>query len=240
MTLVQCIFRNCLTIEDENETRHQPLVLEDYPDPALLQNLGISRAVGNMSVNDIPPSLQLSDDSDGTSRDEASGSDSSTSAIERTQHGFLLMIQNIFKHMQDGFNSDGGGQCDQDLQGFDKSDVNSHSKESRSIISPLLTATVYKSMNDIPSIALEQVVLPGSPLQHQMSIRMKNKGILSESTEDECVICMEPFHDSNPRIPTKCGCGDNMTYFHLPCLYQWAEQCVQCPTCREELIWKEL
>ena len=61
-----------------------------------------------------------------------------------------------------------------------------------------------------------------------------------EEEEDECVICMEPFHPTlNPRMPTACGCGDNKTYFHLPCLLTWVERDVTCPGCRERLIWQE-
>ena len=61
-----------------------------------------------------------------------------------------------------------------------------------------------------------------------------------DEEEDECVICMEPFHSTlNPQMPTACGCGDNKTYFHLPCLLTWVERDVTCPGCRERLIWQE-
>mmetsp|Transcript_11082 Transcript_11082/g.24702 ORF Transcript_11082/g.24702 Transcript_11082/m.24702 type:complete len:397 (+) Transcript_11082:53-1243(+) len=77
-----------------------------------------------------------------------------------------------------------------------------------------------------------------------------------EEEEEECVICMEGFDETNPRMPTLCGCGENKTLFHLPCLYQWVEGQQQssstalshgteppqrrtCPTCRETLTWEE-
>lgn len=258
MSLVQCIFQNCLTIEDENSTHQHPLAVEEYHEPACPQNLGISREVEgmNVNVNDIPPSLQLSEDSTNTNANagvtsteedadiDISPSSTSTSAMDRMQHSLRYMVQNIFKSIEEGFNSnsnrDINNQYDQTSPPeYNKVDKNSQSKETRSITSPLKIATVYKSMGDIPSIALEQVVLPGSPLQRQMSIRLQSKGILTESAVDECVICMEPFEDSNPRIPTRCGCGENRTFFHLPCLYQWAEKCRECPSCRERLSWKE-
>lgn len=106
--------------------------------------------------------------------------------------------------------------------------------------SPLREAKTYHSMDDIPSILLEEVVLPGSPLQKQMSMRLQDKGIGSESNEDECIICLEAFDDTNPRMPTTCGCGENKTYFHLPCLYQWVERSKDCPSCRKKLDWIEL
>lgn len=45
--------------------------------------------------------------------------------------------------------------------------------------------------------------------------------------------------EQNPRMPTLCGCGENKTYFHLPCLYQWIEQSKDCPSCRKRLRWEE-
>jgi len=109
--------------------------------------------------------------------------------------------------------------------------------------SPLLAATNFRkrdSLNDIPSINVSEIVLPGSFVQQQMSQLMKSKSYIAEkSDEDECVICMETFDPTNPRMPTLCGCGENKTFFHLPCLYQWTEQHSECPSCREKLTWEE-
>lgn len=102
---------------------------------------------------------------------------------------------------------------------------------------PILTqASSFDSSKEVLTIQTEQVVIPGSDLQHQMAKAMAGK---LEEHDDECVICMEGFDPTNPRMPTLCGCGENKTYFHLPCLYQWIEQSRNCPSCRETLQWEE-
>jgi len=133
--------------------------------------------------------------------------------------------------------------------------------------SPLRTAVSFDSTREIPSIAPDMIVLPGSELQKQMaehalamvlgtsaktsssdtadapagtSPAAKKSSSLLHDSEDECVICMEGFDPTNPRMPTLCGCGENKTYFHLPCLYQWVEQSGRyCPSCRKKLRWEE-
>ena len=105
--------------------------------------------------------------------------------------------------------------------------------------SPLRIASTFHckdETHEVPTISLDEVVLPGSLLQREMSMNMKQT---LQAQEDECVICMEPFDASNPRMPTLCGCGENKTYFHLPCLYQWIDQNENCPSCRERLRWEE-
>lgn len=109
-------------------------------------------------------------------------------------------------------------------------------KMERAMSSPLRTAASFDSSKGIPAISPEQVVLPGSHLQREMARAMSRN---LENQDDECVICMEGFDASNPRMPTLCGCGTNKTYFHLPCLYQWIEQCEECPSCRQSLRWEE-
>lgn len=118
-------------------------------------------------------------------------------------------------------------------------------------LTPLRVArdfTQCTSCDDVvPSLAhYEEVVLPGSNLQKQMAESLRAQGYGAESEEDECVVCMEGFDATNPRMPTRCGCGENQTYFHLPCLYQWVElrreggaRSGECPTCRELLQWDE-
>ena len=104
-------------------------------------------------------------------------------------------------------------------------------------LGPYLTqASTFHSSKEVLTIQTQQIVLPGSELQQQMAEAMIGK---LEVHEDECVICMETFDATNPRIPTLCGCGENKTYFHLPCLYQWTEQSNSCPSCRKELTWEE-
>jgi len=106
---------------------------------------------------------------------------------------------------------------------------------------PLKEASSFcysKFCEEYPSISLDEVVVPGSELQRSMSIQMKTS--CSQVLQDECVICMEQFTSENPRIPTVCGCGENMTFFHLPCLLQWTEKRDQCPSCSEKITWDEL
>ena len=104
---------------------------------------------------------------------------------------------------------------------------------------PILTqASSFDSSKDIPTILSEHVVLPGSELQAQMAMAMAAK-LEAHDHDDECVICMDGFDPTNPRMPTLCGCGENKTYFHLPCLYQWIEQSRNCPSCAKRLRWEE-
>ena len=103
--------------------------------------------------------------------------------------------------------------------------------------SPLRTAETFDSTRDILTIRMEEIVLPGSALQHAMAMKMCES--IEQQAGDECVICMESFSQDNPRMPTVCGCGANRTYFHLPCLYQWREQSEECPSCRQRITWKE-
>lgn len=103
-------------------------------------------------------------------------------------------------------------------------------------LSPLRTAISFDQSKEIPSIKTEEIVLPGSDLQHKMALKMCET---LEEQGDECVICMDGFTPENPRMPTMCGCGENKTYFHLPCLYQWIEQNEDCPSCRNTLLWEE-
>mmetsp|Transcript_6839 Transcript_6839/g.14761 ORF Transcript_6839/g.14761 Transcript_6839/m.14761 type:complete len:234 (-) Transcript_6839:375-1076(-) len=95
----------------------------------------------------------------------------------------------------------------------------------------------------LPQLAYDEVVLPGSELQAAMASRMAAtvaEGKCDDSDEEECVLCMEGFDETNPRMPTRCGCGENQTFFHLPCLIQWIEKDGNCPTCREPLEYEEL
>ena len=92
------------------------------------------------------------------------------------------------------------------------------------------------SPHNIPAIKTEEVVFPGSALQQQMASKMCET---LEEQGEECVICMDGFSPDNPRMPTICACGENKTYFHLPCLYQWMDQHEECPSCRGALTWEE-
>lgn len=132
---------------------------------------------------------------------------------------------------------DGGGDGYHD----DATSVRESPSISSSGASPLRSASSFdydKKMRSIPSIQLDEIILPGSALQKKMSAIMA-KDLEGMDVDDECVICMEAFSAENPRMPTLCGCGENATYFHLPCLYQWIEQSEDCPSCRKRLRWEE-
>lgn len=103
---------------------------------------------------------------------------------------------------------------------------------------PLHPARSFDSSTSIPTIGAHEVVLPGSDLQKDMA-RLMTMAKFDAHSDIECVICMEGFDPTNPRMPTHCGCGDNATYFHLPCLFQWTEQSSECPSCRQTLTWEE-
>lgn len=103
--------------------------------------------------------------------------------------------------------------------------------------SPLRQAVSYDSSRGTPCISADEIVMPGSLLQKEMAMHMMSAKLTDDDIE--CVICMECFDYSNPRMPTHCGCGENKTYFHLPCLYQWLEQSRDCPSCRMKLTWEE-
>lgn len=103
--------------------------------------------------------------------------------------------------------------------------------------SPVHQATSFTSERDIPCIHSDEIVFPGSAIQRQMADQLKSAKLKDDDIE--CVVCMEAFDRENPRMPTLCGCGENKTFFHLPCLYQWIEQCEECPSCRTKLSWEE-
>mmetsp|Transcript_23777 Transcript_23777/g.68323 ORF Transcript_23777/g.68323 Transcript_23777/m.68323 type:complete len:286 (-) Transcript_23777:79-936(-) len=136
-----------------------------------------------------------------------------------------------------------GDRVDRGGSGYhdDATSVRESPSISSSGASPLRSASSFdydKKMRSIPSIQLDEIILPGSAIQKQMSAIMK-KDLESLELDDECVVCMESFSAENPRMPTLCGCGENKTYFHLPCLYQWIEQSKDCPSCRKRLRWEE-
>jgi Ring finger domain len=98
-------------------------------------------------------------------------------------------------------------------------------------------ATSFSSTLDIPCIHSDEIVFPGSALQKKMAEKLTCARLKDDDIE--CVVCMEPFSYENPRMPTLCGCGENKTLFHLPCLYQWVEQSSDCPNCRQKITWEE-
>lgn len=89
------------------------------------------------------------------------------------------------------------------------------------------------------SVSRGNLVLPGSELQQAIALSLRAEGVSSQPLELECVICMEPFDASNPRMPVLCQCGVNKTCFHYPCLLTWTERNDHCPTCRGPLFYEE-
>jgi len=199
--------------------------------------------------NDHPPSTPSSDChrhhrmNRSSSEEGDSNNDDHHRATNHPQHGLALFWTNLMT----GTNKPPAHQSDTEYESVrdheeEEGDDEDEGEESNKITaspSPLRTATKYNEINSIPSIRLEEVVMPGSDLQKEMATRMSTFVGGVDTIEDECVICMEGFTDSNPRMPTLCGCGENKTYFHLPCLYQWIEQDQNCPSCRTRLRWEE-
>jgi len=215
-----CFFATCFGPDSTNSTsntsNHKRAILE-FADPVCPTSLALSRAssVGSGSTT--------------INTDESNSSNGDSQRL-----GFIIQqgLQHIFHHgKQLNFaHNDDNDDNELPLRG---EVIDWHA-------SPLRSATQFNCLNDIPTIALDECVMPGGLLQRQMSIRLKESGILAESDVDECVICMEAFDDSNPRMSTHCACGKDKTFFHLPCLYQWIDKCKDCPSCRKKLTWKEL
>jgi len=248
MSVIECIFQNCFRIDDDS--MHQ-ISNEEFQVPASPQTVALERGAcstiiegssdsgtssssfaNNQGHGSVPGPVINNLNQHHNDILTVSNPLSSNHIPSSNDHGFRYVLQSIFQNIENGLFRNT----------LDPLPIEKTEKVSKVIevhASPLRTATIYKSLNDIPSIALDEVVMPGSILQKQMSMRLKDKGIVSESLVDECVICMEAFDESNPRMPTLCGCGENKTYFHLPCLYQWVEKCNTCPSCRETLNWQE-
>lgn len=58
--------------------------------------------------------------------------------------------------------------------------------------------------------------------------------------EDECLLCLEPFHAADPKVHSLCRCGVNKNSFHLGCLNQWNIKAGKsfCVMCDEELFFE--
>ena len=93
----------------------------------------------------------------------------------------------------------------------------------------------------VPSLSEDQIVLPGSAIQKAMALSLEGaEGLRKEGEDSECVICMEGFETSNPKMLTLCNCGMNKTLFHYSCLLEWTQKTDTCPSCRHELLWEEM
>jgi hypothetical protein len=127
------------------------------------------------------------------------------------------------------------------LGGFNNSVTSTPIKKLREAKTFILSGE--RGKDSYPSISFDEIVLPGSEVQRAMAKQMQvEMDLMMEEpySLEECVICMDSFTPDNPRMPTLCGCGENKTYFHLPCLYQWIDQGGRnCPSCRQKLVWEE-
>lgn len=72
----------------------------------------------------------------------------------------------------------------------------------------------------LPAISLNQVVIPGSPLQLSMSSKVRGiarkRSSLLGNIEDECILCLDEFHN-RPQMSTLCRCGENRLNIHREC-----------------------
>lgn len=235
-TVLQCIFRACF-----EETAREGAGRNGSPSqPPVSRRM--TRSLSGGDVAEYVPAEIEEGSGDAGLIDEGvvmSASDEEVSR-NRWQHlvvggmpGFLARL---------GFRKEGGyGSLGDEVSSpAGRSSIDSHSRTSE-MMTPPRSASSYDydaKVRSIPAIQLHEIVMPGSDLQKQMSAVMA-KDIEAADFEDECVICMEGFSAENPRMPTVCGCGENRTYFHLPCLYQWIDQNMDCPSCRKRLDWQE-
>jgi len=83
--------------------------------------------------------------------------------------------------------------------------------------------------------------LPGSNFQKAIAMSLQAQGLGATPTEPECVICLDLFDRTNPRIPTLCQCGIWRVNFHHSCLLEWIAQRGEatCPSCDTTLFYEE-
>eukprot|EP00591_Stephanopyxis_turris_P003997 CAMPEP_0195508894 /NCGR_PEP_ID=MMETSP0794_2-20130614/1983_1 /TAXON_ID=515487 /ORGANISM="Stephanopyxis turris, Strain CCMP 815" /LENGTH=375 /DNA_ID=CAMNT_0040635981 /DNA_START=74 /DNA_END=1201 /DNA_ORIENTATION=- len=225
---------NTNTNSDENEE-------EDHP-----SFLGIQRTIP------VPPSIHTNDDTTVTAASTTTRpipiqpSSSSSSSLGRNMVRFIHRISRPPLPTNNGPTSS----TTQNNQSSSLPNKSVSLKEAVKFKLSSSNDTNNGQSCSMPSISSHEIVLPGSDLQKHMALCMQRQLYKSSDqnpneNEDECVICMEGFTRDNPRMPTLCGCGENNTFFHLPCLYQWVEgdgsggSRRHCPSCRETLVWEE-
>jgi len=222
----QCLFRFCCDARgDEDDQHHHEQAALAFGGDAGQQGAGHDPARMSHEERGLVHSSSSRTDID----DDDEGS--STQQNECSQHtqGMLAFFQQLGERLRGT-----GGEYDRILHSAPSTPPPSCKKVPPS---PLRQAKSFDSSTDIPCISASEVVFPGSDLQKEMALLMAKSKLTNADVE--CVICMEGFDPTNPRMPTLCGCGENKTFFHLPCLYQWLEQSENCPSCREKLNWDE-
>ena len=229
-SLLQCILRTCF-----EETPEEPD--ESYEPPRsnrisrLFQSTDPALSSGAYSAAQAEEPAENDEEDDDCCQNDSSQESSNTRMAENNPHAASL--RQFWRSFKERFNLEDAAATDTPPNSRTRSETEDSERERL----PILTqASSFDSSKEVPTIQTEQIVMPGSELQLQMAKAMAGK---LEEHDDECVICMEGFDPTNPRMPTLCGCGENKTYFHLPCLYQWIEQSRNCPSCRKRLRWEE-
>ncbi len=216
---MQCLFRVCCNVDDDEDDISSASASHEHPHHTASASSSLLLSTNN-SNNDTFTTLPAHPAV--VERDEPQDTGQTTPPPPPTVRGgglFRMFRPRFHKRLA----------TEDDLK---------PSSSSRSMNSPLRTACDFHSSGSYPTLSPHEIVLPGSQLQHEMAKIMSLRHDVM--TGDECVICLEGFDESNPRMPTQCGCGINQTYFHLPCLYQWIEQGGEkCPTCRQTITWHE-
>jgi len=216
----QCLFRFCCDTREQDEHDDADVIGEGHIEPSRMEARGL-----------VESSSSLEEDHSITS--------SSTTAQRQQQECCPRPLHQQHQGLHEFFHHLGirlrGGNASEYVEGAAAAENDGLLK----VPAPhaLRQARSFDSSTDIPCISASEVVVPGSDLQKEMAQLMMHTKLTDDDVE--CVICMEGFDPTNPRMPTHCGCGQNKTFFHLPCLYQWLEQSEECPSCREKLTWEE-
>jgi Ring finger domain len=246
-SLLHCLRRNCCDgDDDERETSNEDQTPYDPPRPALIMVRETSRRVPTRENEDVLENCcrPQSEENHGPPQHglvafwhRLTGGAYEQVAPTEEQPSVAVSIVPSPPSL-DGPLPIGRGLFGRDRRANSITKISPCSSPKSLSKSPLRAAISFETnSDDIPTIHAEEVVLPGSLLQQQMALSASAN---LEAQGDECVICMDIFDPSNPRIPTLCGCGENKTFFHLPCLFQWVDQSGRtCPSCRQSLRWEE-
>lgn len=253
--VLKCLFQFCCDVEEDNAESYEPSLSSSPNNTTMPASSAVSHR--SMSRGNLLDSQQPYQIAPQGSRDEEEehneagraglfrsgpccGGGSNEDQQQQNDGNTGLSLHEFFRRLRDRWRMyDSLETVDHPLAMESPNDATSLIKKKLSLPpppSPLRQASSFDSSRDIPVISKDEVVLPGSDLQKEMA-KWQSKTL--EGQGDECVICMEGFDSTNPRMPTICGCGENKTYFHLPCLYQWIEQSRECPSCRQRLTWEE-
>jgi transposase-like protein len=236
-SLLQCLLRTCFESkpeEEESEDSYEPprsnrmirFFQSATSDPAQ-QAASYRPAQSNDPTESVAATCCQNDSSEAT---EATAC--TTAADDNPHAASLRQFWRKFRERLEGASITTGGE----EEASENAPLSRQRVAERERTPILKQACSFDSSKGVATILNDHIVLPGSDIQKQMAAAMAAE---LEEHDDECVICMEGFDPTNPRMPTRCGCGENRTYFHLPCLYQWIEQSKNCPSCRKRLQWEE-